>query len=470
LKFDSTLKIPSYWLKLLIGLIIIEALAILVFTLQPIVLFLCGLALAGVLLFYYLFLDKPYLWIGLLVAATALETWGRIANGITFFHVFFILSFMGFLSYSLFTNTISSLIFSTPLNKYFFGYIAVSGISLIYSPNFESGILFITVTIALFLFFITVVNFTKYNIQYILVVVVLLLTNIFITCLIIYQTLKGEFIPGIMDTTVAVGGIKFYRAVGTFEDPNVAATYLASGVILAFSRLLHSEDQKLIKTFYLIGLIFSTIGVFITFSRSAVLFQFIGISVCLIFIKNKKVLKLSFLALLSLVILLFISPIGSLVTERILSIFDLAKDNSIRVRISLISSGLKMFLDSPVWGIGYRGFPVLYDYYIQPNLPMELLYIKESHTLYITLLAELGIIGFTIVLFWFKRVIKDCYHHIDKVGNNRSTLIGAFALFIAFVLNFIYYGNLFPMFNLIWLDFGLIYSVILNSKSSASTV
>ena len=126
-------------------------------------------------------------------------------------------------------------------------------------------------------------------------------------------------------------------------------------------------------------------------------------------------------------------------------------------------SGFRMFLDSPIWGLGYRSFPLVYDYYINPDLPWETLYIKESHTLFICLLAELGVIGFIIVFFWFKQVLTDCYKSIkvDKNKFTRAILIGSFSLFVAFNLNFLFYGNLFPQFNLIWLNFGLIYAIIL---------
>lgn len=338
-------------------------------------------------------------------------------------------------------------------------------VSLLYSPNIESGFQFLSVTFALFLFFMLIVNLINKNFHDQGLIIVFLVTNIFITFFIIYQTLKGEFIPGVTDTTVAVENLKFYRAAGTFEDPNVAATYLASGVILSYSRLIHSDDSKLLKLFYLLGIIISSLGVFITFSRSGIIFEIFGIIFCTLFIKNKKLLTAIALTIAGLVFLLLISPFGALVLDRFLSSFNIFQDYSIKVRLSLMLSGLKMFLDSPVWGIGYRGFPIVYDYYTQSGLGSGLLNIKESHNLYITVLAEFGIGGLIVIGLWFKRIIKDCLNFIKiKINHPRkAALVGSFSLFIAFILNFIYYGNLFPMFNLIWLNIGLIYSVILNS-------
>jgi O-antigen ligase len=153
--------------------------------------------------------------------------------------------------------------------------------------------------------------------------------------------------------------------------------------------------------------------------------------------------------------------LGALISDRFFSIFDLLNDPSIKARLLMAESGIRMFFDSPIWGLGYRSFPLVYDYYINPDMPWETLYIKESHTLFIFLLAELGIIGFVLVFLWFKQVLIDCYKFIKLDGSHltKAILIGSFSLFVAFNVNFIFYGNLFPQFNLIWLNFGLIYSI-----------
>jgi O-antigen ligase len=355
------------------------------------------------------------------------------------------------------------------MNKYVFAYLGFSLVSLLYSPNLVSGITYISVSFALFVFFLIVVNFIKSDLHLKAIVVTLLLMNILITILLVYQFIKGDFIQGVMDATVNTGGFKFYRAVGTFSDPNVAATFMATGVILAFSLLIHSKDRLIIKLFYLAGSLFSILGIIITFSRSGWIFLAVGIIVSLFFIYDKKKLVVIILFLSLMVILTtFTTPLGELISDRFLSIFELFKDPSIKARILMGESGFRMFLDSPIWGFGYRSFPFVYDYYINPDMPWESLYIRESHTLFIYLLAELGVIGFVIVFLWFRRVLIDCFRFIrvDKNRFTRAILIGSFSLFIAFNVNFLFYGNLFPQFNLIWLNFGLIYSVILKERTT----
>ena len=464
IEFDLNLN----WFKVFVALFLLELVMLLSGLFQPLLLILTLLALFGVLVFYLLFVKEPFIWICLLLFASGLEVWGRITENITVFHVIYVLSLIGFSCYILFQNKVEQLIVDTPINKYILAYLGFALFSLIYSSNVESGIIYILVTFALFVFFLLIVNFVKSDLHLRLVVFTLLLMNTFVTLLLIYQFIRGDFIPGVMDASIITGGFKFYRAVGTFSDPNVAATFIATGVILAFALLIHSRDRFITKLIYLFGSLISIIGIIITFSRSGWIFLTAGIFISLFFINNKKKLIVIILFFSLLVILAtFTTPLGALISDRFLSIFDLIKDPSIKARILMVESGFQMFFDSPIWGFGYRSFPLVYDYYINPGMPWETLYIKESHTLFICLLAELGVIGFAIVFLWFKRVLIDCFKFIrvDKNHFTKAILIGSFSLFVAFNVNFLFYGNLFPQFNLIWLNFGLIYSITLKQQS-----
>ncbi|MCW8804765.1 MAG: hypothetical protein OQK57_10220, partial [Ignavibacteriaceae bacterium] len=239
------------WLKAFLALFFLELILLLAGIFQPLILILTFVAFFSAILFYLLFVKEPFVWICLLLFASGLEVWGRITENITVFHVIYVLSLIGFSCYILFQNKVEQLIIDTPINKYILAYLGFALFSLIYSPNVESGMIYISVTFALFVFFLLIVNFVKSDLHLRLVVFTLLLMNTFITLLLIYQFIRGDFIPGVMDATVSTGGFKFYRAVGTFSDPNVAATFIATGVILAFSLLIHSRDRFIVKLFYL---------------------------------------------------------------------------------------------------------------------------------------------------------------------------------------------------------------------------
>lgn len=156
--FKDELKIPSYWKQILTGLIIIEVLFFLLSLFQPIFAVLGVLCVIGFGLFYILFLRSPFIWICLLIFASSLETYGRIGGGITLFHVVYLVSFLAFLSYLLFTQSIGNLKLRSPINKLVLLYLLISFISLSYSPNLESGIQNLAATFALFLFFLMIIN------------------------------------------------------------------------------------------------------------------------------------------------------------------------------------------------------------------------------------------------------------------------------------------------------------------------
>jgi O-antigen ligase len=398
--------------------------------------------------------------------ASGFDQAGRVIGGITIFHISWFLSMTAMVIHIVY-NRGYKLTISTPINKYVFAYIGFSLFSLTYSPNVESGLVYLATTLALFLFYIFIVNFAWHENHYKTVIYALLMANLLISLLAFYQLLN--FDPwNIINVTQSASGEKISRSTGTFHDPNVAATYLMIGIIFGMSLVLYSKTSFINKIF-LIGLsMISFGGILATFSRTGWLALASGMFVLLLFQKNKKNILFVLISVLAIfgAIILF-TRYGEFISERIFSIFDIMGDVSISTRIYMGISGLWMFLDNPVLGIGYRGFPVLYDFYIHPLAPQVLLYVKESHTLVITLLAETGLIGVTIVFLWFKRVIKDNWNLLKKFddGVTRAVLIGCFANFIALNTNFFFYGSLFPHFDLIWLVLGFIYSIYHINKS-----
>jgi O-antigen ligase len=263
-------------------------------------------------------------------------------------------------------------------------------------------------------------------------------------------------------TTVATeSGEKVWRATGTFEDPNMTASFIMVGVIFCFAILLFSKTRLTEKLFLIFTIGVSFVGIFSTFSRSGLVTVVLGVLILLFFLENKKIILLVLVGVVATILgFIFLSPYGEFLTSRSLSIFDVMQDPSIRNRIYMAVSSFWMFIDNPLFGIGFRGYPMLYDFYIHPKAPQILLYVKESHTLWATLLAELGIIGFSIVVFWFKRIFMDSYRLTRSLSDFEKVMaIGSFVLFVSFNINFLFYGNMFPHFNLIWLNLAIIYSL-----------
>lgn len=433
--------------------------------LQPILPFITILSVLGLILWFLFFIKYPFVWICFMIIATGIGDVGVIYAGVTIFHLTWFLGILSLVLHYLYVHN-KKFYFYTPINVFVFLYVIFSAISLIYSPNIESAVIYLAVTIALFIFYLMVVNLLDNKKHYRFIIFSLIISNIIISLFTVYQlSVQNTFYFG-RQAVESISGDKIWRASGTYNDPNVAASFLAVGIIMTISVIIYSKEKKYYKILYLFATIIALVGIAITFSRSGWVTLATGVITLVFFQKIKKKIVLWITSIvIALVLVIIFVPFGGFIVARAFSIFDIIKDPSIHIRILLALSGIDMFLQSPIIGLGYRSFPILYDYFRQPLIPYGLLYIKESHTLIVTLLAELGIVGFSIVLMWFRRFFIDCFRLINEQNDSfiKSIVIGCFAVFVSLNFCFLFYGNLFPHFNFIWLIFGIVYSIKLKN-------
>jgi O-antigen ligase len=244
------------------------------------------------------------------------------------------------------------------------------------------------------------------------------------------------------------------------------------GLLYGISFLFYAKSKAGLKYLLAFAILLSIFGIVLTFSRTVWISLLAGILSLLFFQSKKNNLIILFVFISFIGVIIFFTPYGTFITERVSSIFDLMGDVSIRTRLSLIISGFNMFIDHPLLGIGYRGFPIYYDYYIDPLAPQVLLYVKESHTLLITLLAEMSIWGVIIVFLWFKRVILDIniLLKFNLTPIKKAVLIGSLANIVSFIVYSFFYGNIFPHFNFLWLIFGIVYSIYFLKEDKTQTI
>lgn len=453
------IKTHRNWISYFIILVIFEVIFFGLFAYNKIYFFVLISAVILSVIYFYSLVVKPFLWLILIIVGSFLENWGHVGGGVTVFHIAWANSFFAGIIYYLYKHNYP-FNFNIPFGKYVFLYVGFAAFSLIYSPNTESALSFLATTVALYFLTIWIANFLRADKEFNWVIITLLICNIFLTGLIFYQILT--FDPWkIVDVAISATGEKILRPSGTFADPNVAAAHIVVGVLYGLSLFFYSNTKRLFKIYLFLAVSISLFGIVLTFSRTVWVSLVFGFGTILFFQSRKNILIIfSSFSLLVLIFVLF-TPYGSFITERVYSIFDIMGDVSIRTRISLIISGFHMFIDNPVLGVGYRAFPIYYDHYIDPLAPQILLYVKESHTLIITLLAELGIAGVLIVVLWFRRIIIDIIStlQINKSPIYKALLIGSLANIITFLVYSFFYGNIFPHFNFLWLIFGIVYSI-----------
>lgn len=183
--------------------------------------------------------------------------------------------------------------------------------------------------------------------------------------------------PGI--AAIAIQGKEYLRAYATFPHPNVLGGFLA--VLLPF--IVQVSSKK--KIFFWTTILFGSIALALTFSRSAWVVFLLGIG-WMIFQKKRFLFFVLISCLLFLVSFLFSSL-----------------DESVVVRQRLNASAIFMFQSFPLFGVGLGNFLVA----LPDNLVSRSIYfLQPVHNIYLLLIAEIGVIGVIGVLWVMRKRIK----------------------------------------------------------------
>lgn len=259
---------------------------------------------------------------------------------------------------------------------------------------------------------------------------------------------------------VSIGGVIdlminwFYGRAATFYGKNVLWIEYLLFVLPLFITSSIFEQRLKIKLLAIIGLFFSSVCFFFSYSRGAWL-SFI-LAAFILSIINKKSKKL-FLTLF--IATLFIILIIPSLRNRLLFGDSL---NPVRWgdRIPMWGVAFYIFKEHPVLGIGLGNYEKnIYSYktvhsFIEKNH-------LHAHNIYLELLAETGIFGFVSFLLIIFLFFKTAFANL-KLFKNPFFFSFVFSLLAIFILNLSYSGILIgiSMPALFWVIFGLSVSMI----------
>jgi O-antigen ligase len=187
-----------------------------------------------------------------------------------------------------------------------------------------------------------------------------------------------------------------------FGKTGLAAGYIAIGLgLVSFNRELKSKKQRIIDAIIFIILL---VGLILTGKRSSILWvaaalPFVHICLGAGREKLKRLIKMSALVILILVVVVilfqafdagaYFSRIGKI--YRALEAGDgISGVREVRGRLILFKAAWEIFLANPIFGIGWNQFIkatsglLAYDYLV--------------HNIYLQLLSEMGLFGFTAVM------------------------------------------------------------------------
>jgi putative inorganic carbon (HCO3(-)) transporter len=234
---------------------------------------------------------------------------------------------------------------------------------------------------------------------------VLILTAMLVAALSAFQALSGNYgttFFGFARTNLQeiVNDAVQVRQGGPIGDPNYFGLVVVMVIPIAVYYFL---DEK--RLFYrgLAGitallLIFAMLN---TYSRGA----FVALVLALSFVAMKRRISPALILGLIIAFLLLIPLMPGNYTDRIGSLLSLGsstetavlRESSFRGRTSEYISGLMMFMDHPLLGVGVENYRVNYQSYSSQLGLDSRTEERAAHSLYIEALAETGFIGFTIL-------------------------------------------------------------------------
>jgi len=186
------------------------------------------------------------------------------------------------------------------------------------------------------------------------------------------------------------------RIAGPINAPNLWGQILVAVSTLVVFRIIH-EKRKLTKFVALAMLGMILVAVLNTYSRGAYLVLAIDMAL-LFFVFEKRFSPIvAFAGLGILILLLQLLPAAYRDRFYTLSEFTaqngIYQDTSFRGRSSEMLTGLAMFADHPLLGVGTGNYPTNYQRYTQLIGIEFRATTRDPHSLYVQVLAETGILG-----------------------------------------------------------------------------
>jgi O-antigen ligase len=172
----------------------------------------------------------------------------------------------------------------------------------------------------------------------------------------------------------------YFRVNSVFWDPNIYGRYLALVAVVAMSALLWARERK--SLILLSALVFVLwLGLFPTFSQSSFAALLAGLAVlaALKWSLRWTLVAVGAFAVLGVLVVLFTGGRASLDRINI--------DTS--GRANLVSGGIHLFAQRPIYGYGSGSFPKAYREHVETHKAP----VSVSHTEPITVAAEQGLLG-----------------------------------------------------------------------------
>ncbi|HEX7060231.1 MAG TPA: O-antigen ligase family protein, partial [Solirubrobacterales bacterium] len=206
----------------------------------------------------------------------------------------------------------------------------------------------------------------------------------------------------------------YFRVNSVFWDPNIYGRYLALVIVVVMAALMWAKTRRSIWLLSgLIGVLW--LGLVPTFSQSSFVALLAGLAV-LAALRWSLKWTLAGLGAAAVATVLFVALAGG--SLRI----DFSKLNvDTSGRANLVSGGVNLFKQRPLWGYGSGSFPKAYTEHVKTDSPVSV-----SHTEPITVAAEQGLIGLVLYAALLAAALWAMLTGMRRPTPARAAILAAF--------------------------------------------
>ena len=115
----------------------------------------------------------------------------------------------------------------------------------------------------------------------------------------------------------------------------------------------------------------------------------------------------------------------------------ITNEEQVVIRTTFWSSGIKMFVNKPLFGVGPDNFGYYYDQYrtLESFQKNEFLITNDAHSSVIQSMATLGVFAMLSFAFLLLILIRSLYINYNKYPNHRKTFYWLGVFFLIFITN-----------------------------------
>ena len=239
------------------------------------------------------------------------------------------------------------------------------------------------------------------------------------------------------------------KMTASFQFSNNLGCYLTTALPIPISFIIQGTTNKKVKVCLIALSILLLACLLFTRARGAWLGFIVGLFFVCLF-SGKKAL---FTAVAFLIILVLFSP--AIIKNQFKSFATLSGDTSTEDRIVIWETGGRMFKDRPFLGHGLGTFMNVFSRYKPENYS----WVVYAHNCYLQIIAEMGIVGLLIFLWFAFVLIKDAIFKLIKCRDKflKAFLTGLIGGVLAYLVHSFFDTNLYslPLAVLFWAFAGL---------------